>query len=213
MNKEMPDSMRSCHIKNSLAVPALLAGLLALASCASSPPPPPPEKSLTTAYQEGVPGGVIVNTIEVSARVTAIDKANRKATLLGPDGKTFTVKVGPEAVNFDQVSVGDSVNVTVTEELVVYLNEEDEAPAEGSAAFVALTPKGARPGGLVAGTTQVTGTVTAIDPAKHTATLRFPDGSTKTFPVRADVDLSNRKVGEQVVFRITEMIAIRVEKP
>ena len=75
----------------------------------------------TTTYTKGVPGGVVVNTMDVSARVTAIDTANRKVTLLGPKGNTFTVKVGPEAVNFDQIRVGDLVNATLTEELAVYL--------------------------------------------------------------------------------------------
>ena len=78
---------------------------------------------------------------------------------------------------------------------------------------MALAPKGAKPGGLVAQTTQITARVEAIDRTERTATLRFEDGSTKTFPVRDDIDLSRRKVGEQVVFRVTEMIAIRVEKP
>ena len=79
--------------------------------------------------------------------------------------------------------------------------------------MVALAPKGAKPGGVVAQVTQVTASVVAIDHAKHTATLRFDDGSTKTFPVREDIDLSRHKVGERVVFRVTEMIAISVEKP
>ena len=59
----------------------------------------------------------------------------------------------------------------------------------------------------------MTAKVIAIDLEKRTATLRFEDGNTETFPVRADVDLSRHKVGEQVVFRVTEMIAIWVEKP
>jgi Cu/Ag efflux protein CusF len=192
---------------------AVLAVVFTLTSCTSVSTPPPAGTSSESAYQEGVPGGIIVNTLDVSARVTAIDKANRKVTLLAPDGETFTVKVGPAAVNFNQVGVGDWVNLTVTEELVVYLNEGGESGNDESAALVALAPKGAQPGGLIAETTQITGTVTAIDLEKRTATLRFEDGSTKTFPVRSDVDLTKRKVGEQVVFRITEMIAIRVEKP
>jgi hypothetical protein len=205
--------LRLCFRKNSLVVFAVLAVVFTLTSCTSVSTPPPAETSSASAYQEGVPGGIIVNTLDVSARVTAIDKANRKVTLVGPDGEPFTVKVGPKAVNFDQVGVGDWVNLTVTEELVVYLNEGNESPSDESAALVALAPKGAKPGGLVAETTQITGTVTAIDLEKRTATLRFEDGSTKTFPVRRDVDLSKREVGEQVVFRITEMIAISVEKP
>ena len=164
------------------------------------------------AYKEGVPGGVMVDTVTVSAEVTAIDAVNRTATLQEPDGETFTVTVGPEAVNFDQVRVGDTVKATLTEALVVFLDEEGAAAPDGAAAMVALAPKGAQPGGVVAQTVQVTATVAAIDTANRTATLQFEDGSTQTFPVRDDIDLSQRKAGEKVVFQVTEMIAIDVEK-
>jgi translation elongation factor P/translation initiation factor 5A len=190
----------------------LSAALLAFTSC-SSPPPPPAETTGALAYQEGVPGGVIVNTVKVTAKVTAIDLAKRKVTLLGPDGKTFTVNAGPAAVNWDQVRVGDQVNATVTEQFVVFVSEEGAAPSDGSAALVSLAPKGAQPGGLVAETTQVTAKVTAIDLKHRKATLQYEDGSTKTLPVRSDVDLGKRKVGEQVVFQVTEMLAISVDKP
>jgi hypothetical protein len=189
------------------------AALLILTACTTASPPPPPTGEGALAYQEGVPGGVIVNTVDVSARVTAIDKAKRKVTLLGPDGEKFTVKVGPEAVNFDQIRVGDLVKATVTEELVISLDEGGAPSSEGEAGVVALAPKGAKPGGVVAQVTQITASVVAIDQAKRTATLRFDDGSTKTFSVRDDIDLSRHKVGERVVFRATEMIAISVEKP
>ncbi|WP_419656151.1 hypothetical protein Dvar_52510 [Desulfosarcina variabilis str. Montpellier] len=191
----------------------LTATLFALLSCTTASPPPPAEQTGSMAYVEGVPGGVMVNTVDISARITAIDSANRKVTLLGPDGEKFTVKAGPEAVNFDQIRVGDLVNATVTEELVVYLDEEGASATDGSAAMVALAPKGAQPGGLMAETTQVTATVTEIDLANRTATLAFAGGRSKTFHVRDDIDLSHRKVGEKVVFRVTEMIALSVDKP
>ena len=191
----------------------LVITLFSLSACTTTAPPPPAAETSSSTFTEGVPGGVIVNTVEVSARVTAIDTANRKVTLLGPDGDTFTARIGPEAVNFDQVRVGDMVNVTLTEELVVFLDEEGASAPDGSAAMVALAPKGTQPGGVVATTTQVTGTVMAIDKTNRSATLKFDDGSQKAFPVRDDIDLSLRKVGEKVVFQITEMIAISVEKP
>jgi hypothetical protein len=165
------------------------------------------------AYAEGVAGGIVVQTLKLTATVAAIDKANRKVTLVSPEGIKQTVKVGPEAINFDQIRVGDQLKVMATEELVVQMAGEGTSPREGAAGVVALAPKGAKPGGLMAETTQVTATVTAIDRKKRTATLRFEDGSTKTLPVRSDVDLGKRKVGEKVVFQVTEMIAISVEKP
>lgn len=53
----------------------------------------------------------------------------------------------------------------------------------------------------------------AIDAANRRATLQFEDGSTHTFAVRPDVDLAKRKVGDKVVIRLTEALALTVQKP
>jgi len=196
---------------NTLAL--LFAILFTLAACATTTPPPPAQVNTATAVQEGVPGGVTVNSVEVTAKVTAIDTKNRKATLLLPDGEKETITVPPEAVNFDQVRVGDIVKATLTEEVVVYLDEEGASVPDAYAAGVELTPKGAQPGGVVAEAVKVTATVTAIDQANRTATVRFEDGTIETLPVRDDIDLSKRKVGEKVVFIVTQMVALSVEKP
>lgn len=197
-----------------LATMALLpAATLALTSCSSTSSKPPVETTSTTSYQPGVPGGVRVDTHKLTAQVKAIDTANRKVTLVTPDGEKTTVKCGPDVINFDQIRVGDQIKVTVTEELAVSMAAEGAPLTDGGAALVALAPKGARPGGFVAGTVQVTARVTAIDLKRHKATLQFPDGTTRTVAVRPDVDLTQRKVGEGVVIRTTEAVAISVEKP
>jgi hypothetical protein len=170
------------------------------------------ERIGAAAFAEGVAGGAAVQTYQLTATVAAINKASRKVTLLSSDGIKQTVKVGPDAINFDQIQIGDRLKIEATEELVVELAGPGES-TDDAAGLVALAPKGAKPGGLMAETTQVTGTVAAIDMAGHAATLRFEDGSTRTLPVRKDVDLSKRKVGEKVVFSLTEMVAITVEKP
>lgn len=209
--QQKPGRHTALHPVKFTILALFFAALCFLIACAT--PPPPGTANTTTAVAEGVPGGVFVNTVEESVKVTAIDTAKRKLTLLLPDGEKTTVKAGPDAVNFDQIRSGDLIKVTLTEELVVYLEEEGNPAPDGIATTVTLAPKGAKPGGLVAETVQVTATVTAIDPGKRTATLRFSDGRTKTFPVRADIDLSRRRVGEKVVFLVTEVIVISVEKP
>jgi hypothetical protein len=161
----------------------------------------------------GVPGGTFVQTQELQATVAAINTPQRKLTLVSPDGFKQTVKVSPEAVNFDQIRVGDVLQMTLTEQLVVAMAEPGERSDGASLALVALAPKGVKPGGLLAETTRVTGTVTTLDPRKCTVTLRFEDGSSKTLPVRADVDLSQHKAGDQVVFHLTETLAIKVARP
>lgn len=162
---------------------------------------------------EGVPGGVFVQTYELTATVASLDPATRKVTLVSPDGIKKTVKVGPEAVNFDQLRLGDRLSVTVTEEIIVAVAGKGETLGSGAAQLVALAPKGAKPGALMAEATQVTAEVTAIDVQNRKATLRFEDGSTRTVAVRPDVDLAKRKVGDQVVIRLTEALAIKVKKP
>jgi hypothetical protein len=191
----------------------LPAAMLTLASCSSDTAPPPGETTSVTSFEKGVPGGTVVETHKVIANVTAIDTADRTVTLLTSDGKKTSVKCGPEIINFDQIHIGDQLKVTVTEELAVAMAGDGASPGASGAAVVALAPKGAKPGGVVAGTVQVTATVTAIDLKEHKATLQFPDGSTRTVAVRQDVDLTLRKVGEKVTIRCTEAMAVSVEKP
>lgn len=170
------------------------------------------EGSESVAVVEGIAGGIQVRTTQWNATVAAIDQAKRKLTLVGVNSIKETVKAGPEVVNFDQIRVGDKLTVTTTEKLVVALAGTGESVEDGVTDVVVLAPRGAKPSAAMAETTQITGKVTAIDRGKRTATLRFEDGSNETFPVRADIDLSQYKVGDQVVFRVTEMLAISVRK-
>ena len=199
------------HILKWAGVALLPAAMLAFTSCSSSAPKG--ERTSAVAYQQGVPGGVVVETFKTSATVTGINAANREVTLVTPDGKKATVKVGVQAINFDQIRLGGQVKATLTEELVVAMAKDSLPASDGQAALVALAPKGAKPGGVMAGTVQVTAKVTAINLKKHKATLQFPDGTTHTVTVRPDVDLTQRQVGEEVVIRCTQAVAILVEKP
>lgn len=200
--------MKSAH---NLVLSALLPiATVAVMSCS---PTITPETSASTKIKHGVPGGEITETQKITATVTGIDTAKRKITLVTRDGKKTTVTAGPAVANFNQIRIGDQLKVTLTEELVVRMAKPGEKTAEGSAAVLGLAPLGAKPGAATAETVQVTATVTAIDLKNHKATLRFSDGSTKTIAVRQDVDLTKRKVGEKVVIRATEVLAVLIEKP
>ncbi len=154
-----------------------------------------------------------METHTLTANVTDLDADTRKVTLVNSDGDKTTVKCGPEVINFDQIRVGDQLKVRVTEQLVAYLADAGASWGDGSATTVDLAPEGAKPGGIIADTVQVTAKVVAIDLNHHKATLQFPDGTTRTVAVRPDVDLRQRRVGEEVVIRVTEMLALSVEKP
>jgi Cu/Ag efflux protein CusF len=76
-----------------------------------------------------------------------------------------------------------------------------------------LAPIGAKPGGVTANTEEITAKVKAINLKHRKATLQFPDGTSHTFTVRPDVDMTKHAVGDEVVIRATEAVAISVEKP
>jgi Cu/Ag efflux protein CusF len=182
--------------------------MLALASCSSTR-----EDAGLTAFQPGLPGGFMVETYKETATVTGIDKATRRVTLVTKDGTKSTVKCGPEVANFEQIEVGDQVKAAVTEQLVVFARRPGEPSGDGAAGVVALAPIGAKPGGVIANTEEITAKVKAIDLKHRKATLLFPDGTSHTFTVRPDVDMTKHAVGDKVVFRATEAVAISLEKP
>ena len=210
--------MKIKHLENpnglKLAAAAMLpVTLLALASCSTTPQTAQVKRTTVVSTQQGVPGGVAVETYKSSATVTAINAGERLVTVVSPNGATATFKAGPNVINFDQIHIGDRIRATLTRELVVSLRKAGEPAADGETAVVALAPQGARPGVVMANTVQITATVTAIDLQRHEATLRFPDGTFKTVPVRPDVDLTKAKLGEEVVIRTTQSVALLVEKP
>ena len=69
--------------------------------------------SMVSAPKGAKPMGVVVDTVVVSGKVTAIDYATRTVTLVGPEGNSRTFQVGPEAKKFDAVKQGDVVVVTL----------------------------------------------------------------------------------------------------
>jgi hypothetical protein len=65
------------------------------------------------------PGIVMVDTSALSTKVLAVDLQKRRVTLEEPDGKKKTVKLGKNVTNLDQLKVGDSIDMVMTESLVV----------------------------------------------------------------------------------------------
>jgi hypothetical protein len=186
---------------------------LSISACATGEQPLDADVASSAAATPGQVGGVQTTTITLHAEVTAIDHTKRQVTLRDAQGHQQTLEVGPDAINFNQVKVGDQVMVRMVEELAVFaLDKNATAPTDGAAALIAGAEKGALPAALIAGTVEVTGTVTAIDLQAHSATLRFADGSSKLVKVRKDVTLREDMVGREVVFRLTRAVALQVER-
>ena len=76
-------------------------------------------KAVELAPKGEKPGGVMTDTIEITANVEAIDYQTRAIALKGPLGNTRIFKVSDAVERFNEVKVGDQVVVRVTEAIAL----------------------------------------------------------------------------------------------
>jgi len=161
----------------------------------------------------GTPGRVSVDVIKLTGTVKAVDLEKKTVTVEGSGGRVETIDA-KDARNLEQVKVGDKVTVRYTQALAVFVTKGDEPPSTSEKQTVQLAPKGEKPGGVVARTVQLTGTIQSVDAKKRMVDVRVPAGDVRTFKVDPRVkNLSQVKKGDQVVLRYTESVALSVVKP
>lgn len=95
----------------------------------------------------------------------------------------------------------------------LFLTEFGTEDVALAGAGVALAPVGAKPGGVLVETAQVTVKVTDVDAKNHKVTFELPDGTTKKVKAGSKVDLSTVRPGDNVTMQVSEGLAITVEKP
>ena len=150
-------------------------------------------------------------TVKVTATITAIDKATRDVTLKGPEGNLATVTAGPEVKNFDNLKVGDQVDMQYIEALTLELKKggglvvgrTEKADAVGA-------KKGETPGGAAGRQVTIVADVVATDPAKQTITLKGPQ-RTVTMRVPDPEQFKRIAKGDQVEAKYTQAIAVAVD--
>ena len=154
----------------------------------------------------------VVDVIKATATVQKIDLEKRKVTLLLEDGGHKTIKADKSIRNLDQVKVGDKLNLTYAEEIIVVVGSSKTAPSAAGAGMAAIAHKGSKPGGVMVETNSLTAKVVSIDAEKHKVTLLGPDGKKKTHKVSKKISLDKLKAGETVQIMVTDALAIEVVK-
>jgi hypothetical protein len=159
----------------------------------------------------GKPGVVVAEGASITATVEAIDYDKRTVDLKGPKGKVVTLKVGPEAKNFNQVKVGDKVRARYYDATAIYVRKPTDPPFAEQTKAVQVAPPGGKPGAIAVDTTEMTARVEDIDYKTRTVTLRGPQQKTATVKVDKSVKRLNEvKKGDEIVIRHTEAVAIDV---
>jgi hypothetical protein len=162
----------------------------------------------------GVPGiAEGSRTVKVTAAVTAVNKETRELTLKGKDGKTETIKVGPQVKRFDEVAVGDTLVVEYEEGLALEFQLPGEKSQPVDVAVVGgKAGKDQAPGGAVAAAVTATVTVTAVDLPNRMVVFQGPQGNYHQVKAGKNVQLDRLKVGDRLFATYTRAVAINLEK-
>jgi hypothetical protein len=155
------------------------------------------------------PGKVgVAQTVDVTATITAIDKATRDVTLKGPQGNEVTVTAGPKVRNFDKLKVGNQVTAKYAEALTLQLVKSGGQKASRTEDIGAKA--GTKPGGAVGRQVTIIADVIGLDPAKQTVTLKGPE-RTVEIVVKDPEQFKLISTGDQVEATYTQALALAVE--
>jgi hypothetical protein len=169
-------------------------------------PMPTAGKDLST------PAKVVGEVRSVTATVTEIDYKARHATLKMPDGTLVPVAVSEAAYNFDQVKVGDLVDISYTQAIAINLEKDPGGqPSVSSSSGMERAPKGQKPQGTIYNTVDIRAKVVSVDYKTRKVELSGPNGNIVPVTVDPNVpNIENIKVGDVVAATYTEAIAISV---
>lgn len=198
---------------------AIMIGLAAAlaVSCAArteapvARPVPPPAVAVTSGGDER--SVFRAQSVQVTARVQAIDHTARLVTLRGPEGNVFQVHAGDEVKNLAQVHEGDDVVVTYYEAVAVTVHEPGEKePMIETSVDVSRAKVGETPGASDVRRTTVVATVVGLNKQDGTLTVKGPRKKVVTVAVQDRSKLEHVKVGDMIQLVYTEALAIGVDK-
>jgi hypothetical protein len=150
-----------------------------------------------------------VQPVHVKAEIVGIDQGSRTLTLKGPGGNAVVVLVNPEVAGFDQLTIGDRVDVLYKNALLLKAEKVTGAD-KGIRARVDTQVYAPASGGFAsARQVEVLATVQKIDHKKRLVTLRGAY-QTQTLHAGPDVDLKGVKVGDTIHAVFVSAAAVQV---
>jgi Cu/Ag efflux protein CusF len=151
--------------------------------------------------------------VHVQATIIGIDKGSRMVTIRGPH-RDVSVVVSPEVSNFDQLQVGDKVDIEYKNELLVTAQKVTgkDAGIRKRADKQTLAPAsgpGGESGFASSREVEVVATVEHVDMKHHTITLRGP-WRTETMDLLPQFEDQHFKKGDTVHAVFVSAAAVKV---
>jgi hypothetical protein len=143
--------------------------------------------------------------------IEAIEAASRTLTLKKADGTFVTTVAAPDIKRFDELKLGDTINVRYYENVIIRVKPPGESDVVSGVKGTTGSEQ-ALPGGTRAKQVTITATITAIDPAAPSITFTGPNGWKYSSRVQDTAALAKVKVGDKVDIVWTEAVLVSVER-
>jgi hypothetical protein len=160
------------------------------------------------------PGGAYTSTLtRTRATVTAINAERREVTIQGDHGPV-TIQVGPDVKNFNNLKVGDRVNISYYQGIAAQLvkgGKKVKDPAVST--FVQGNSPGMSPSGLVGASATVTAKIQDVNLPTNTVAFTGSDGTTHIVQVKTPEMQSfirELKRGDTVQVTFTDSVAVEI---
>jgi hypothetical protein len=160
------------------------------------------------------PGGAYTSTLtRTRATVTAINAEKREVTIQGDHGP-MTIQVGPDVKNFNNLKVGDRVNISYYQGTAAQLvkgGKKVKDPAVST--FAQGNSPGMSPSGLVGASATVTVKIQDVNLPTNTVAFTRSDGTTHIVQVKSPEMQSfirELKRGDTVQVTFTDSVAVEI---
>ena len=89
------------------------------------------DQKVRLAPKGATPGGIVVNTLQISATVEALDRTRRTIAVRGPQGNELEFQVAPD-VKLEGIQLGDLVTVVYAEALAMQMLPKESKAAKSA---------------------------------------------------------------------------------
>ena len=153
-----------------------------------------------------------VAVTKVTGVIEKVDPDKRVMTLKLDDGKKKTLKVDKSVKDLDKFRVGDHVQMSYTEEIIMMAQPFDEDTAQmAKYGAVDVQSEGDSPVLVKVDTSVIKGKIISIDAKKRRLTFEGPDGRKKTVKLSRRVkNLDKFKPGDEINMAITDEMVVAV---
>ena len=162
------------------------------------------------------PGGAYTSTLtRTTATVTSIDAATRAVTIQGERGPV-TIQVGPDVKNFNNLKVGDRVNIAYYQGIAAQLvkgGKKVSDPAVSTFRQGNSPGPGLTPSGVVGASATVTAKIQDVNLPTNTVAFTDSNGTTHIVQVKTPEMQSfirDLKRGDIVQVTFTDSVAVEV---